>query len=607
MNSLRRRPLALLMVVLLSGSTPPSVHAATQATAAATPATASARNSATAKATGNDPLLRYQWHISNQGQAVIGDSRPVAGVDMDVDILHALGIRGRGVRVGVVDDGLELGHEDLADNILPNGSHNFGDGSHDTTPIDPNNGHGTSVAGIIGAVGWNGRGGRGVAPEVQLAGFDFLARDSSVTDASIRYAWGDGPEARNIDVFNNSWGSVAPFYFDFPLEDQRSWEALMASTRGGLGGIYVKSAGNSFLRFLVQDENGNPVNICSEQSRALKVGCSLANIDPLANLPGTIVVASLNAKGTRASYSSTGSALWVSGLGGEFGRQRKFYPDAASTFFPDSAPYAYDPAIVTTDLSGCAAGDNVEAPDVVYNALDGSKSKIDASCNYNAVMNGTSAAAPTVSGVAALILGANASLSARDVKYILATTARQIDPWQPQAVYQGSVIDPGWITNAAGHRFSNWYGFGLADAAAAVYKARYFTPLPPMRDTQWISSTDAASQIGGPARPGKLRIRVQQAMKVEAVQLSLQSAHKTPSNLRVVLVSPSGTRSVVATPFSVLDPAAYAQTGFYIDLTSSNAFLDEKSRGIWTLEVTDMSDPRSTVALNAFKLRIVGH
>lgn len=186
MNSFRRRPLALLIVALLAGSTPLSVLAAAQAAAATTPAT----TSATAKANGNDPLLRYQWHISNQGQAVIGDSRPVAGVDMDVDILHALGIRGRGrgVRVGVVDDGLELGHEDLADNILPNGSHNFGDGSHDTTPIDPNNGHGTSVAGIIGAVGWNGRGGRGVAPEVQLAGFDMFARDASVTDASVRYA-----------------------------------------------------------------------------------------------------------------------------------------------------------------------------------------------------------------------------------------------------------------------------------------------------------------------------------------------------------------------------------------------------------------------------------
>ncbi|GAE51669.1 extracellular serine protease, partial [Xanthomonas arboricola pv. pruni str. MAFF 311562] len=83
----------------------------------------------------------------------------------------------------------------------------------------------------------------------------------------------------------------------------------------------------------------------------------------------------------------------------------------------------------------------------------------------------------------------------------------------------GSVIDPGWITNAAGHRFSNWYGFGLADGAAAVYEATYFKPLPPVRDTQWVASTAAASQIGGPARPAKQRIRITQAMKVEGVQL----------------------------------------------------------------------------------------
>ncbi|WP_181108899.1 S8 family peptidase [Xanthomonas arboricola] len=560
-----------------------------------------------ARATAGDPLLRYQWHISNQGQAVIGDSRPVPGVDMDVDILHAIDIRGRGVRVGVVDDGLELRHEDLADNILPNGSHNFQDGSHDTTPIDPDNAHGTLVAGIIAAVGWNGRGGRGVAPEALLAGFDFLGRASSNSDASVRYAWGDGPEARNIDVFNNSWGTAAPVYFDFPVEEQQSWEALMRSTRGGLGGIYVKSAGNSFKRLRVPDETGRPVNICSELARTLNVGCALANIDPMANLPGTIVVASVDAKGQHASYSSSGSAVWVSGLGGEFGRQRKFYPNAAQTFAPETAPFAYDPAIVSTDLSGCQAGYNLDNPKEVWNALEGSSSRIDASCNYSGIMNGTSAAAPTVSGVAALILSANSSLSARDVKYILATTARQIDPWQPPVAYQGSVIDPGWITNAAGIRFSNWYGFGLADAAAAVYKASHFTPLPPMRDTRWVKSANAGSQIGGPARPATQRIRIKQAMKVESVQLSLETAHLTPSNLRVVLVSPSGTRSYVLTPFSALDANAYAKTGFYIDLTSSNAFLDETSQGVWTLEVTDMSEPKTTAALKTFKLRIVGH
>ncbi|CAD0340888.1 Microbial serine proteinase [Xanthomonas hortorum pv. pelargonii] len=593
MNLFHRRHLALLIGAVLIGSPPIAALAAQPATAA--------------RANAGDPLLRYQWHISNQGQAVIGDSRPVPGVDMDVDLLHAIDIRGRGVRVGVVDDGLELRHEDLADNILPNGSHNFEDGSHDTTPIDPENAHGTLVAGIIGAVGWNGRGGRGVAPEALLAGFDLFGRASSTSDASVRYAWGDGPEARNIDVFNNSWGSVASIYFDFPVEDQQSWEALMRSTRGGLGGIYVKSAGNSFRRLRVPDQTGTPVNICSELSRTLNVGCALANIDPLANLPGTIVVASVNAKGQRASYSSSGSALWVSGLGGEFGRQRKFYPNAAQIFAPDTAPFAYDPAIVSTDLSGCQAGYNVDNPAAVLNALDSSASRIDASCNYSGIMNGTSAAAPTVSGVAALILSTNSSLSARDVKYILATTARQIDPWQPRVAYQGSVIDPGWITNAAGHRFSNWYGFGLADAAAAVYKASNFTPLPPMRDTRWVKSGNAGSQIGGPARPATQRIRIKQAMKVESVQLSLETAHLTPSNLRVVLVSPSGTRSYVLTPFSALDADAYAKTGFYIDLTSSNAFLDETSQGVWTLEVTDMSEPRTTAALKTFKLRIVGH
>lgn len=96
-----------------------------------------AQPASTARASAaGDPLYRYQWHLSNQGQPVIGDSRPVPGVDMDVDLLHALGIRGRGVRVAVVDNGLEIGHEDLAGNIIPNGSHNFGNGSHDPTPSD---------------------------------------------------------------------------------------------------------------------------------------------------------------------------------------------------------------------------------------------------------------------------------------------------------------------------------------------------------------------------------------------------------------------------------------------------------------------------------------
>lgn len=390
----------------------------------------------------DDPLVRYQWHVSNEGQAVIGDSRPVAGVNMDVDILHALHIRGKHVRIGVVDSGLEIRHEDLAANVIPNGSYNFMNGSSDPTPSGPGYDHGTQVAGIVAAVGWNGHGGRGIAPDASLVGFAF-GEASSVTEAGIRYAWGDGPQSRVLDVFNFSFVNITPFYQDFPLQDQRSWDALMQSTRSGRGAIYVKSAGNSFLNLRGQDQEGNVVDACGDAARTNSLGCGLANQDTFNNLFGTIAVASVDAVGKRAAYSSPGSALWVSGLDGLIGYQRAFYPNAAQDLGADAAPFVYDPAIVTTDLSGCAAGSNVDHDSPAENALDTSASKIDPSCSYTATFNGTSAAAPTVAGVAALMLGVNPNLSARDVKYILAKTARQVDPGQPRVVYQGSVVDPG--------------------------------------------------------------------------------------------------------------------------------------------------------------------
>ncbi|ALS95368.1 hypothetical protein ADT26_14285 [Xanthomonas oryzae] len=114
---------------LLIGSAPHWVLAATPVVAATSSANAiastNATHSATAKATDTDPLFRYQWHLLNQGQPVFGDQRPRPGVDLDVDILHTLGIRGARVKVAVIDDGLEIAHEDLVDNIVAGGSHNF--------------------------------------------------------------------------------------------------------------------------------------------------------------------------------------------------------------------------------------------------------------------------------------------------------------------------------------------------------------------------------------------------------------------------------------------------------------------------------------------------
>ncbi|MEA9555154.1 S8 family serine peptidase [Xanthomonas nasturtii] len=593
----------LLALCLCSGAaTADEVVAQNAAQAAARP-----------KMQGDDPLFRYQWHLLNQGQPVFGDGRPLPGVDLDVEILHAQGIRGAGVNVAVIDNGLEIAHPDLVDNILPNGSHNFLNGSNDPTPRadDIDGDHGTAVAGIIAARGWNGIGGRGVAPEAKLAGFNAGdTTDGSTQYVNNRYSWGDGPEAQVMDVFNNSFGVSAAVYQYSDLDEQRSLEKLMRAQRGGKGGIYVKSSGNSFNTLIDTDAQGKLFDRCSDQTRQLGVACSIANIDNINSLTTMIVVGAVNANGVRASYSSPGSALWVSGLSGEYGFQRRFdpHPETFKELYgivnaQGPQPF-FSPAIVTTDLSGCSAGNNRDRTRAMQNALDTSKSKIDASCNYTARMNGTSASAPTVAGVAALMLSANPQLTLRDVKYLLATTAVQVDPQQPKVLYNGSVIEPGWITNAAGHRFSNWYGFGLVDAAAAVERAVHFTSLPAMKDTEWMAYDGKSSTIGGAGSPAKLAIDISQSFKVEGVQLYFLGTHKDPRNLRVVLVSPSGTRSTVMTPFSTLDKS---DEGVVVFLTSSNAFLDEPSAGRWTLEVADMLADNGKQQLKEFEMRVVGH
>ncbi|WP_323123615.1 S8 family peptidase, partial [Burkholderia alba] len=322
-----------------------------------------AGGNAFAQTSKDDPLFIYQWHLQNTGQAVIGDARPVAKVDLDLTDLHARNIRGNGVIVGVVDDGLEIRHEDLAGNVVPGGSKNFVDGSNDPTPVNGNDEHGTAVTGIIGAVGWNGKGGRGVAPEARLKGFNFLSKDvdglDTNQDTNIRYSWGNGLESKDVAVYNNSWGSVLRSYPAISLAEQGSWEKLMQSTRKGKGGIYVKAAGNNFNNHQVFF---GLIELCTDQAKSLKVSCVSSSTDPFNNFIGTITVAAVNAKGVRSSYSSAGASIWVSGIGGEFGVQKAYFPDL-SNIADFAKPTYYDPAIVTTDLSGCARGSNADRKD----------------------------------------------------------------------------------------------------------------------------------------------------------------------------------------------------------------------------------------------------
>ncbi|SDX73591.1 S8 family serine peptidase [Lysobacter enzymogenes] len=560
-----------------------------------------------------DPLYRYQWHLMNYGQAVIGDTRPTSGVDLGIDDLHDYNIRGTGVVVGVLDQGAEIAHPDLAANVVPNGSWNFNNNSHDPTPsaAQGGNAHGTAVTGIIGAVGWNGIGVRGVAPNARLKSFNFL--DAGGSFAQVQYAWWNGPESKDVAVSNNSWGDTTPLFLTTVSENEvAAWENPMSATRGGLGTVYVKAAGNGF---------NSVASYCPASSA--QVGCSQSVFVRESNFFNIVTVAAVNAAGKRSSYSTPGASLWVSGLGGEYGWERATLSTQATPAQLATQPAVrFDPAIMTTDLSGCVRGYNTNRvqpvqfwSDFDLNRLESNQSTIDSTCNYAATMNGTSAASPTVSGVVALMLQVNPKLSFRDVKYILATTARQVDPTQAAVTNaDGTVLAAGWTTNAAGRAFSNWYGYGLVDATLAVNRAIGFKSLGALVDSGWQRvQLETPQAIGNAAAPARATVRIGNgARRVEAVQIGLASnypvGNTTPlksTPLVVTLVSPSGTRAIVVPAGSV--PVGATMT---FDLAAVNAYLDESASGDWTVEVADTSLAAGTAAkgnLSSFKIRVLGH
>ncbi|MEO5858347.1 MAG: S8 family serine peptidase [Pyrinomonadaceae bacterium] len=197
----------------------------------------------------NDPLFALQWALNNTGQ---GGGKANA----HIDALKAWAkTRGSAeVVVAVLDTGVDYAHKDLVENmwIRPAGLpeyvdaelgtiddlHGFDAEANASDPMD-DNGHGTHVAGIIGAEGDNGEGIAGVNWNVKIMPLKFLGRGGfgNVNDAieSINYAIDRKKNGVNLRVINASWGSTQR---SKPLED-----AIRAAGEAGI--LFVAAAGNS--------------------------------------------------------------------------------------------------------------------------------------------------------------------------------------------------------------------------------------------------------------------------------------------------------------------------------------------------------------------------
>ena len=278
-----------------------------------------------------------------------------------------------------------------------------------------------------------------------------------------------------------------------------------------------------------------------------------ANLDELVNHYGGMAVCAVNASGGKSNYSETGASLWVCGPSNVSGRSAH-------------------PGIATLTNHH----------------------------RYRLDFGGTSASAPVVAGVAALVRAANPDLTWRDVKLVLAASARRNDRgdsrWHQGAAKYGEPGERYW--------YNRRYGFGVVDASAAVELAEEWTNLPPIL-TQTRTSDDAPLQI--PDAPGNVSSSVTFDDTIEFVEyVQIDTSFKTPHfrDLRIELVSPSGTE-VLVVPEHWSPRNTPLNEPFRFGVTQ---LLGEPAEGAWTLRVSGKNPAYNYQAsLDSWGLTLYGH
>mmetsp|Transcript_29477 Transcript_29477/g.33081 ORF Transcript_29477/g.33081 Transcript_29477/m.33081 type:complete len:892 (-) Transcript_29477:118-2793(-) len=537
------------------------------------------------------------------------------------------GYFGKGVRVRINDEGIDPTHPEFLNRIDANAScaADRSDGMGGSLN-DGGTKHGMIVASIIGATGNNNNCGVGIAPEVTLSSCqssttllpELLTYKLDQMDIS-QNSWaveGCGPLSsfdpnrrrhRNLQQVGEEEGAAAaatanettvlpefvaecPFVYkpfdtyllspcdncemflnhqdiDHELEVDVLGDTCLESIKNHCDIYYVKernacmeyideileakypftdgecrfktlttAARNTFTKGVTEGRNGKGIIYIFAAGNENRVGDDTNFQGYGANTRMTIPVASVGKSGSYSGYSTSGASVFISAPGGD----------------PRTA---YTTVIAAANDGKCADGGD-----------------------------GTSFAAPMVSGVVALMLEANPNLGWRDVQDILARSAQVVN----YVVVNSSTPDQTFMINSAEIAHSNRYGFGIIDANKSVTMSESWTNLGPEHmlvgeGSGEIQIFDYSSNPKHNRTIVNVTINSDEAFVTESVYVYLKLNHTSRGHLRIALTSPgeAGMISVLTPGYRPED-----QTDEWMKFTTVRHW-GENPNGEWIISLDD--------------------
>jgi subtilisin family serine protease len=360
----------------------------------------------------DDPYLNDQWYLFNapDPRQDLRFSRP--NVDITAPEAWKIRHKANNIVVAVIDEGIDIGHPDLKENIWFNPLEIAGDGidNDGNGYIDDINGwdfvkntgiiaagdHGTHVAGTIAARGNNGIGISGIAWNAKLMSLDVFSDNRSTSPIlygkAIRYAVDNGAKVINLSLGGNK------------KQDPETFLSLIGKNKRG------QDKGNAKLLKTLQYAYDKDVFISiaagndGRQDTEIEKWKNVGDLDQYVTDPaifsrifGNIAsVASTESTNRLSDFSSYGKSVSIAAPGGEVSK------------------------IIVKEVDNRGNAVSAEATDRygILSTVPRGTGDLRFEGDYK-FQNGTSMAAPVVSGIATLIRAENASITAPETLAII--------------------------------------------------------------------------------------------------------------------------------------------------------------------------------------------